>query len=615
MGNGKTRRADQLQQYLRDTATNAGFREDRLDKGLEHFAAVLFAQEEGLNILEGESWDSREAQRAVQRFVCGGPNDGGFDVILHSEPPEMVTIIQAKYSAKKIPRQTLEDAVNGLISSFRDMKFKENRKRLSESARELVENSEMSRKGTRVNLYVVTNQPVGDLELAQYCSLKEEELRQAGREVEVAVFGSAELLAQRDQFELAENGETVKELEIQLPREFNFMYESGDARAVVALVKLATVATWWKRYKNALFNLNIRGYLAGSKLNRSVVETATGDPENFSFYNNGITATCSSFEILEKNRLVAHDVQVVNGAQTVKSIFVAEQDCDSRTREHFGNGYVLLRLIETGKRNRNKSEFADKITRYQNTQNKVLESDFFSNDLIQVFLEQELANWSGHKNFVAPFWYERKRGFGRQANKQKITIKTLGSLRHALLHGPRVSYVEPKTLWDVDRVRYWEAFGVQTRVDEDNQNLYGECATWDREEVAKVVWAIHTWRHLRTLPEEEQLSDGAHEKTYLTYMANYVVALTSVAVQYSISQGWIKSYSAIMDSQDHWTRYTSPFLAVARLKVNEQVHVMRQKEIRSPLLIAGDAAIWTLLRDSVTNSTKLEGREKINRQM
>jgi hypothetical protein len=615
MGNSKTHRADQLQQHLRDAATNAGFREDQLDKGLEHFAAVLFAQEEGLNILEGESWDSREAQRAVQRFVCGGPNDGGFDVILHSEPPELVTVIQAKYSAKKIQRQALEDAVNGLISSFKDMKFKENRKRIGDLARELVENSEMSRKGTRVNLYVVTNQPVGDLKLAEYCRLKEEELRQAGREVEVAVFGSADLLTQRDLFALVENGESVKQLEIQLPHNFNFIYESDNARAVVVLVKLATVATWWKRYKNALFNLNIRGYLAGSKLNRSVVETATNDPENFSFYNNGITATCSSFEILGRNRLVAYDAQVVNGAQTVKSIFVAEQDCDSRTRERFGDGYVLLRLIETGKKNRNKSEFADKITRYQNTQNKVLESDFFSNDPIQVFLEQELANWSGHKNFVAPFWYERKRGFGRQANKQKITIKTLGSLRHALLHGPRVSYVEPKTLWDADRVRYWEAFGAWTKADEDDKEKYGECTKWDREEVAKIVWAIHTWRYLRTLPEDEQLSNGAHEKTYLTYMANYIVALTSVAVQYCISQGWLKSYSAIMESHDHWTRYTSPFLTTARLKVNEQVHAMRQKEIRSPLLIAGDVAIWSLLRDSITNSTKLEGREKINRQL
>jgi hypothetical protein len=613
MPNEKVHRADQLQEYLRNAASNAGFKEDQLDKGLERFAAVLFAQEEGLNLLDGASWNSPEAQRAVERFVCGGRSDGGFDVILHSEPAEIVTVIQAKYSAKKIPRRDLEEAINGLISSFLDMKRKENRQKLNENARELVENSEMNKKATRANLYVVTNQPIGDLELSQYCGFKESELMHAGREVQVAVYGSAELLNQLDQFELAENGETVEKLEIQLPKDRNFMYEAGDARAVVMIVKLTTIAAWWKRYKNALFNLNVRGYLAGSKLNRTVVETATKDPENFSFYNNGITATCSSFEILEKGRLVARDAQVVNGAQTVKSIFFAEQDCDPAAKEEFGSGYVLLRLIETGKRNRNKSEFADKITRYQNTQNKVLESDFFSNDPIQMFLEKEINRWSGHKNFVGHFWYERKRGFGKQANKVKIPIKTLGALRHALLHGPRVSYVEPKSLWDVDRVRYWEAFGIPMKVDTEAPDQFEECKEWDEDEVAKIVWAIHTWKYLRFLPEKDQLNEGEKEKKYLTYLANYIVALTGVAVQHCVTKGWVKSYSAIMESQNHWSRYTLPFLGVARMRVNEEVLAMRQKEIRSPLLIAGDINTWTRLRTHMLNYAQLEGQERISR--
>lgn len=607
-------RVDQLKVYLQDAAENAGFGRDKLDKGLEHFAASLFAQEDDLDILEGEVWDSKQGQRIVQRYVCGGPSDGGFDVILHSEPAEFATVIQAKYSSKRIQEAQLEKVVDELIRSFLALKYKEERVKLSEQVRELVEDAELNRKATRVNLVVVTNQPIGDTQLQSYCARKELELKQAGRDVAVEIYGSSELLAKREQYQQIDSGVTVDALEIQLPKGNYFIYESGGARAVVALVKLSTVASWWKRYKNALFNLNVRSYLASSKLNKVIIATATSEPDNFSFYNNGITATCIKFEISSKHLLTATGAQIVNGAQTVKSVFVAEQEATDTERARLSSGTVMVRLIETGEKDGDKSDFAEQITRYQNTQNKVLESDFFSNDPIQIFLERELSRWSGHKNFVAPFWYERKRGIGRQANKAKITIKNLGSLRHAILHGPQVSYVEPKSLWDSDRVRYWQAFGVKKASDEGDESPSCECERWEPDEVARAVWAIHTWRYLRNLDDAELLSEGAPEKSYITYMASYIVSLTHIGVDFCLSQKSVSSYDEIMKSKENWATFTLPFLKHARLEVNQEIQKIRLDGKRSPLLIAGNPKTWELLRASMANWSKLSGWEKLGQR-
>jgi endonuclease/exonuclease/phosphatase (EEP) superfamily protein YafD len=68
-----------------------------------------------------------------------------------------------------------------------------------------------------------------------------------------------------------------------------------------------------------------------------------------------------------------------------------------------------------------------------------------------------------------------------------------------------------------------------------------------------------------------------------------------------------------MESQNHLSRYTLPFLGVARMRVNEEVLAMRQKEIRSPLLIAGDINTWTRLRTHMLNYAQLEGQERISR--
>ena len=59
-----------------------------------------------------------------------------------------------------------------------------------------------------------------------------------------------------------------------------------------------------KQHKDSLFAYNIRTYLGEKGINKEIVATAHEEPENFFYYNNGISAVCTELNI-KKNELIA----------------------------------------------------------------------------------------------------------------------------------------------------------------------------------------------------------------------------------------------------------------------------------------------------------------------
>ena len=52
------------------------------------------------------------------------------------------------------------------------------------------------------------------------------------------------------------------------------------------------VANWWKEYKGKLFSKNIRDFIGNSEVNNEISRTIQEEPENFWYFNNGITVLC-----------------------------------------------------------------------------------------------------------------------------------------------------------------------------------------------------------------------------------------------------------------------------------------------------------------------------------
>lgn len=136
-----------------------------------------------------------------------------------------------------------------------------------------------------------------------------------------------------------------------------------------------------------LFARNIRGYLGKTnEINEAMATTIKNEPENFWYYNNGVTIVCDTAkrEIQGgQDVLIVERPQVINGQQTTRTL----RDNSS------SHASVLVKVIRIPRRDGDEDEYDDlvsSIVRATNWQNYITPSDLVSNDAIQVYLEREL---------------------------------------------------------------------------------------------------------------------------------------------------------------------------------------------------------------------------------
>lgn len=135
-----------------------------------------------------------------------------------------------------------------------------------------------------------------------------------------------------------------------------------------------------------LFARNIRGYQGETNpINTSMGQTITSEPENFWYFNNGITIVCDRAKReVEGRRDVLRVVrpQVINGQQTTRTLATHSSRKAS----------VLTRVIQIPRSNGDETRYDDvvsKIVRATNWQTPIRPSDLVSNDYLQVYLERE----------------------------------------------------------------------------------------------------------------------------------------------------------------------------------------------------------------------------------
>lgn len=147
---------------------------------------------------------------------------------------------------------------------------------------------------------------------------------------------------------------------------------------------------WWDKYRKRLFAKNIRGVLGDTEVNKDIAKTLDENPEHFWFYNNGITLVADSVEknmvggaSTEFGQFTCENISIVNGAQTVSTIGkFGEQDIAKLDKV-----FVSVRIIQLKGSEEN---FGQKITKANNTQNRVKNRDFVTFDQEQTRIREEL---------------------------------------------------------------------------------------------------------------------------------------------------------------------------------------------------------------------------------
>lgn len=152
----------------------------------------------------------------------------------------------------------------------------------------------------------------------------------------------------------------------------------------------ADIARLWQEHGQQLFTKDIRKFLGDNTVNESVQSTLKGRPEDFWYFNNGITILSSKVQkkalggsTREMGIFVCEGASVVNGAQTVGNIGQAyiTHPCEVESAR------VLTRVISL---ERCPAYYANELTRATNTQTRIEKRDFVSLDPQQERLRTEL---------------------------------------------------------------------------------------------------------------------------------------------------------------------------------------------------------------------------------
>ena len=152
--------------------------------------------------------------------------------------------------------------------------------------------------------------------------------------------------------------------------------DTSDYQSYLCVIPGKVLASLYKKYGARLLESNVRSFLQfKGKVNQQMRNTIINDPDLFFAYNNGITATADSCVLDEDGNISKlTNLQIVNGGQTTASLSRVYSDGKS----DLDGVFVQMKLSEIKHSDENEN-LVSNISRYANSQNKISESDFFSN--------------------------------------------------------------------------------------------------------------------------------------------------------------------------------------------------------------------------------------------
>ena len=184
----------------------------------------------------------------------------------------------------------------------------------------------------------------------------------------------------------------------------------------LAIISGELLAALYDEYRDRLLEKNVRSFLqVKGAVNKGIRDTLRDEPDMFLAYNNGISVTAESVDIVrDENGKPSirriRDMQIVNGGQTTASIFNAHKD--RKINADLSKVFVQMKLsVITSPEDMD--EIVPRISAFANTQNKVQVADFSANDPFHRRVE-ELSRiiWAPAQGGMKPvnWFYERARG-------------------------------------------------------------------------------------------------------------------------------------------------------------------------------------------------------------
>lgn len=196
-------------------------------------------------------------------------------------------------------------------------------------------------------------------------------------------------------------------------------WEETGVSFVVCTVNVNDILKWFNNSDDVdkYLQKNVREFIGDTKINKDIRESYSANPDWFWYKHNGIIIFVDSLHVDEENKeLVLRNPQIVNGGQTLKTLF-------STYNGHSKNdnsAKVLLRIYRLPYEQTEAYKRSIEIISALNSQNKINPSDLRSTDPRQVRLERLFKDIgkNGYK-------YHRKRSKEAKAARFAIAMKNL----------------------------------------------------------------------------------------------------------------------------------------------------------------------------------------------
>ena len=206
---------------------------------------------------------------------------------------------------------------------------------------------------------------------------------------------------------------------------------SSDIYSVyLAILDGAMLAQLYDAHGARLLERNVRSFLqVKGAVNKGIRDTLRDEPSMFLAYNNGISVTAESVEVIrdENGRpsiKQIRDMQIVNGGQTTASIYNAKKD--KKLNVDLSKVFVQMKLsvIQSPEA---MDDIVPRISAYANTQNKVQIADFSANDPFHRKIEDlSRVIWAPAQGGQKPknWFYERARGqYADQLSRETTALR------------------------------------------------------------------------------------------------------------------------------------------------------------------------------------------------
>ena len=321
--------------------------------------------------------------------------------------------------------------------------------------------------------------------------------------------------------------------------------QSSSYKSYLSVVPGNILADLYEKYGARLLESNVRSFLQfRGKINKGIRKTIKTEPEMFFAYNNGITATAEDI-VVENGKIVyLKNFQIVNGGQTTASLYNTRK----KDKVSLDNVFVQMKLtiINGSEANR----IIPNISRYANTQNKVNDADFFSNDIFHIRIEEKSRKiWAPKKkdSLKATKWfYERARG---QYLEEQSKLTDSQKKEFKLIYPKKQMFTKTdlaKYIMSTEGYPHIVSQGAQK-----NFLKFGELVVkqWNtNDKVFNDLYYKHAIAKAILFKETDRLV--YKEEWYAGYKANVVTYSLSLLDYLAKKQGMVINYDKIWQNQD-----------------------------------------------------------------